>query len=176
MALEFVNQIKEQNLGIMFKTMVKQVKMIENQQNKLIEGFSTSQIFSPVKQHPNSDGSKLFQMESKHLMTENDHSRARSSINQVNNSVNRFGGGRKSVIPNMQHSFIGGNRIGSKKSPTKKTRSSMGIDMERERQNAKDFKNVNAILNADDEDYGYEDMMNTDENPDGLNLGGSYVN
>ena len=49
MALEFVNQIKEQNLGIMFKTMIKQVKMIENQQNKLIEGFSTSQIFSPVK-------------------------------------------------------------------------------------------------------------------------------
>ena len=85
----------------------------------MIEGFSTSQIFSPNKQHGNSDGSKLFQMqmESKHLMTENDR---RSSINQVNNSVNRFGGGRKSVIPNMQHSFIGGNRIGSKKSPTKK--------------------------------------------------------
>ena len=63
----------------------------------------------------------------------------------------------------------------AQRSHPQKKRNSMAIDMERERQNAKDFKNVNAILNANDDDYGYEDMMNTDENPDGLNLG-SYVN
>lgn len=40
----------------------------------------------------------------------------------------------------------------------------MALDIEQERQNAETFKNVNAVLNAQDDDFDYQDL-DTDENP-----------